>query len=63
MNCTDHMERTPLHFAAANGSIEAIKMLIAHGGADLTKKNCMEETPYDVAIKNKHPEAAELFKP
>ena len=55
--------RTPLHFSAQNGSVEAIKLLLSHGDADLTVKDSDNKTAYDYANEKGFTEAANLIKP
>jgi len=51
---------TALHEAAAAGEVEIIRMLLALG-ADPSVASAKFGTPRDMAIKNKHPEAAQLL--
>ncbi|GJJ77699.1 uncharacterized protein EMPS_10058 [Entomortierella parvispora] len=51
---------TPLHFAAANGCLPIVEILLRHGAiADLTDK--YGSTPSSVAIARNHPEVASLL--
>ena len=56
---------TPLHIAAKEGKKEAIELLIAKS-ADVNAKvasgSSKDETPLDTAIRNKHPEIADLLR-
>jgi len=55
VNLADYEGKTPLHFAAANGFGEVIKLLVDHK-ADVTIKNGDDETAEDVAKKVKENE-------
>lgn len=57
----DYMNRTSMHFAAANGSVEAVKILLEHD-CDLTIEDSSGLTPHAVAINNGFTEVAELLK-
>lgn len=50
-----------MHFAAANGSVEAVKILLEHD-CDLTIEDSSGLTPHAVAINNGFTEVAELLK-
>ncbi|KAF9437741.1 hypothetical protein BGZ76_011379 [Entomortierella beljakovae] len=51
---------TPLHFAAANGCLAIVEMLLKHGATpDLVDK--YGTTPYAVATARNHPEVADLL--
>ncbi|KAF9115959.1 hypothetical protein BGX27_005651 [Mortierella sp. AM989] len=51
---------TPLHFAAANGCLTIVEILLRHGAiADLADK--YGTTPYAVATSRNHPEIANLL--
>lgn len=51
---------TPLHFAAINGDIEIVKMLLDRG-ANIDAKNQYGRTPLHNAIENKKMEITELL--
>ncbi|KAF9361285.1 hypothetical protein BGX26_004470 [Mortierella sp. AD094] len=51
---------TPLHFAAANGCLTVVEILLRHGAiADLADK--YGTTPYSVAVARNHPDIANLL--
>ncbi|KAF9922167.1 hypothetical protein FBU30_007770 [Linnemannia zychae] len=51
---------TPLHFAAANGCLAIVEILLRHGATpDLADK--YGSTPYSVAIARNHPDVAALL--
>ena len=52
---------TPLHLAAASGSLELVNLLLA-GGADPKAKDSEGQTPSDVAASHGHPEVVELLR-
>jgi ankyrin repeat protein len=45
---------TALHFAAANGNTDIVKLLIAHGANPMTKEICLGETPLHSASAKGH---------
>lgn len=51
---------TPLHAAAARGSVELINMLLGHG-ADITAKNDDGKTAFELATEKDQPQAAALL--
>jgi ankyrin repeat protein len=51
---------TPLHHAAENGSLDAVRALLALG-ADRTWTNFARQRPVDVARERGHPEVAALL--
>ncbi|KAG0313525.1 hypothetical protein BGZ99_008835 [Dissophora globulifera] len=53
---------TPLHFAAANGCLTIVEILLRHGAvADLADKASYGSTPYSVATARNHPEVASVL--
>ena len=52
---------TPLLYAATNGSVNAISVLLEHG-ADAGASSVAGEAPLGNAVKHNHPEAAELIR-
>ncbi len=52
---------TPLHLAAASGSLELAKVLLA-AGADPKAKDSEGQTPRDAAIAHGHPELADALQ-
>jgi ankyrin repeat protein len=56
----DALGNTLLHYAARQGKAEAIKVLLELG-AERTAKNAMDETAYDIAVKQGQRTAAELL--
>ena len=48
---------TPLHQAALQGHVEVINML-SNAGAEIDIRSQLGETPLDVALANRHQEAA-----
>ena len=57
----DWDEKTPLHFAAANGFGEVAKLLV-EAKADLNAKDGNGKTPFDVADDAKEEEMAAFLK-
>ena len=57
----DGIGRTPLHCAAYKGHKEIVELLIAEG-TDVNANSDDGKTPLDRAIKNKHPETADLLR-
>jgi len=57
----DIQGNTILHYAAKSAPEETIKTLLAYG-TDRTIKNIYGDTPYDVAVRWKRPDAANLLK-
>ncbi|WP_241653931.1 ankyrin repeat domain-containing protein [Wolbachia endosymbiont of Nilaparvata lugens] len=49
VNAIDESEKTPLHYAAKNGHIEIVKILLAVDGIDINVKDKDEKTPFDLA--------------
>mmetsp|Transcript_34348 Transcript_34348/g.55275 ORF Transcript_34348/g.55275 Transcript_34348/m.55275 type:complete len:737 (-) Transcript_34348:188-2398(-) len=56
----DYDGRVPLHLAAANGHLEACKVLIAHH-ADLSHQDRAGRTPLLEAVENKHDKVIQLL--
>jgi len=61
VNLPDWDEKTPLHFAAANGFGEVAKLLV-EAKADLNAKDGNGKTPFDVADDAKEEEMAAFLK-
>jgi len=61
INARQHGGYTPLHSAAANGNLEFIKLLLAHG-ADAAITCDSGETPLQVAEKQKKADAVALLR-
>jgi ankyrin repeat protein len=57
VNARDHLERTPLHYAAHWGCAEGVDLLVEKG-ADVNVRNNEGRTPLDVAIRRKKEETA-----
>ena len=57
----DEFQNTALHWSAATGHLEAVKLLLAHG-ANTKLKNDMGRTPKDDAKKYKFEECVKAFK-
>ncbi|PKP51661.1 MAG: hypothetical protein CVT95_00390 [Bacteroidetes bacterium HGW-Bacteroidetes-12] len=60
VNATDGTLATPIMFAAQEGFLEIVELLLQYN-ADITKKDKTGETAYDKAIKNNHKALAEKF--
>eukprot|EP00465_Bigelowiella_longifila_P008093 CAMPEP_0185278694 /NCGR_PEP_ID=MMETSP1359-20130426/61663_1 /TAXON_ID=552665 /ORGANISM="Bigelowiella longifila, Strain CCMP242" /LENGTH=288 /DNA_ID=CAMNT_0027873301 /DNA_START=3 /DNA_END=869 /DNA_ORIENTATION=- len=56
----DYDGRVPLHLAAANGHLEACKVLLAHH-ADLSHQDRAGRTPLLEAVENEHDQVIELL--
>ena len=54
MNSTDIQHNSPLHLAAANGSIDCIETLLGCEGICTDKKNDKNKTPMHMAAENGH---------
>uniref|UniRef100_A0A7S3A7H3 Protein kinase domain-containing protein n=2 Tax=Rhodosorus marinus TaxID=101924 RepID=A0A7S3A7H3_9RHOD len=61
VNCSDELNRTPLHYASAKGDTEISELLLLNGG-DFTAKDLKGHTPVDVAVERKHENLVKLFK-
>jgi ankyrin repeat protein len=61
VNAEDAAGWRPLHLAAANNDLDAMKALIAHG-AEVRATNADGSTPLALARKNSHREAAALLE-
>jgi hypothetical protein len=48
--CADHALHTPLHAACAGGALDAARLLIGSGAADVGAPNSKLETPLDLAV-------------
>lgn len=59
-NARDYLERSPLLFVAATGSVENIKLLL-EAGADVNAKTANDWTPLHGAAKFNSPEAVMLL--
>ena len=61
MNAPDAAGWRPLHLAAANNILDALKALIAQG-ADVNAANNDGQTPLSLAQEKNHREAAALLR-
>ena len=61
MNAADAAGWRPLHLAAANNNLDAIKALVAQG-ADVAAGNGEGLTPLTIAQEKSHREAAALLR-
>lgn len=52
---------TPLHVASSNGQRGVAEILIDKGGADVNRKNSLDETPLHFAARNGHNDLVELL--
>lgn len=59
VNVGNKFNWTPMHYAALNGLLDNVKILIESGGAKWNEKNHMGETPKDLA--RKHSEVVEYL--
>lgn len=57
----DYDERTALHIAASDGSLEMVKLLLEFGASPLAKDR-WNSTPIDDARRSNHPAIAELLE-
>eukprot|EP00931_Biecheleriopsis_adriatica_P088211 TRINITY_DN62583_c0_g1_i1.p1 TRINITY_DN62583_c0_g1~~TRINITY_DN62583_c0_g1_i1.p1 ORF type:complete len:594 (+),score=146.46 TRINITY_DN62583_c0_g1_i1:120-1901(+) len=62
MNSANPDKRTVLHIAAAEGKIEAVRMLVEELGADVNAKDRWSRTAYDDALQFEHSEVAEFLR-
>ena len=60
-NLSDVQGNTILHYAAKSSTAAVVKTLISYG-LDKNVKNVAGDTPYDIAIRWKHSDIAELLK-
>lgn len=60
LNAGDHDGDTPLHYAAVDGK-EAIVKLLLESAANVFAANAQNETPYDVALREKQQKCSELI--
>ncbi|WP_299779426.1 ankyrin repeat domain-containing protein [uncultured Formosa sp.] len=58
----NHEQWTPIMFAAGEGQIEVMQLLL-DAGADVNALDIDGESSYDFAISNNHEEAAKFLKP
>ncbi|MFZ2956022.1 MAG: ankyrin repeat domain-containing protein [Candidatus Ozemobacteraceae bacterium] len=61
VNCLDEEGNTPLHQAARNGQKMIVELLLKNG-ADKQIKNMWDQTPLDLAVKQKATEIERLLK-
>ena len=60
-NARDDFGQTPLHAAAFEGELRAVKLLL-QAGADPSIQDMSSETPLDQAVARGHTEIADLFR-
>jgi ankyrin repeat protein len=60
INALDSSGNTILHYAARQGNLQMISLLIVLG-APVEVKNIAAESPYEIALRWNHPEAAALL--
>jgi len=60
-NLSDVQGNTILHYAAKSSTAQIVKTLISYG-LDKKVKNVAGDTPYDIAVRWKHSDIAELLK-
>ena len=60
-NLFDHFRRTPLHVAASEGQLEAVRLLL-HGKADPSARDRFDNTPLNDAVRHRHDAVAELIR-
>jgi len=61
LEATDYEGSTAMYAAAAGGSVPVLQMLLMKG-ARIDATNSYGDSPLDIAIENKHPEAVALLK-
>ena len=61
VNCRDSNAWTALHFAAGSNSVDAVRVLVKHGGNWAVEAN-NGYTPYQWAVRLKHHQVAEELK-
>ena len=61
VNKRDEYNRTPLHYAAENGQIEAVKALLNAEGIEVNKRDKNNRTPLHYAAKNGQIEAVKAL--
>lgn len=61
-NATDKHHSTPLHYAAAKGSVDAAIMLSSVDNIQINAKDADGKTPVQIAIEAKVPDAINIFR-
>ena len=56
VNVPNYEQRSPLHLAASDGCLEAVKLLVEELGADLSPTDKWGNTPLDAAMRQAHGE-------
>ena len=59
-NASNHADNTALHYATWRGRTGAIEALLA-AGADPHARNSYGATPFDIAVRERHHEAAKVL--
>ncbi len=54
VNLRDHLNQTPLHYAAEKGHLQIVKLLLLQPHVDVNVKNYRMETPLHLAAKEGH---------